>query len=131
MTESASDGAQTVSIRWGVLVAGLVLLAVLLFSPIKGWLNRIPYLWHVVYPLLTIFAAALVAHAVATQEGLLTIVKWMLLLIGTAGAAIHTYGGARIFFTVGRWAALLFVAVEVLHTISEGLSGDGEARTTA
>lgn len=131
MAENASNGTRTAPISWGVLIAGLLLLAVLVFSPIKEWLNRIPYLWHVLYPLLTIFAAALVVSAVMAKEGVLTVAKWMLLLIGTAGATVYTYGGARIFFTAGRWGALLFIAVEIIHNVVEGLSSDGEVDTAS
>jgi hypothetical protein len=50
--------------RFVVFAAGLMILLLLLLPPVKALLNSIPYLWEVLYPLLT----ALSVYAVATAS---------------------------------------------------------------
>jgi hypothetical protein len=116
---SNSDGT-----GWSSLLAvalGLAILGVLLLTPIKTWLNQIPNLWRVVYPMMALFAVALFVRSVQDHAGLVVLVKWVVLLAAALSATVHAYGGARIFFTLGRWGAILFITLEVITTLVEGL----------
>lgn len=123
MTEQRHQAAPTAIMKIGILLLGLALLAVLLLPPVKGWLNRIPHFWDVLYPLLTLFAGYVFISAIVAREGVLSVVTWGLLLTSTLCATIFTYGGAHAFFTVGRWSALLFIAAQVVDTLVDVVSG--------
>lgn len=110
-----------------VLAAGLVILIFLLLPAVRGWLSRIPFIWEVLYPLLTVFAGYLVVSSIRAGESVAVVIKWGLLLVGALGVTIYTYGGAAMFFTVGRWSAILFIAAEVLHTVVGATMSGAEA----
>jgi hypothetical protein len=116
-------------VSWGSLISvvlGLAILGILLLTPIKSWLNRIPNLWRVVYPLMVLFAGALLARAVRAREGVIALIKWIVLLAAALSATLYAYDGPRLFFNLGRWGAFLFIVIEVVQTLVEGLvSGDG------
>ena len=113
----------TPTIRPTIILVGLLLLAVILLTPVKGWLNQIPYIWHVLYPLLTLFAGYLVVSATQSSENPLAIGKWAILLIAAACASIHVlFDVPRIFFTLSRAGAIVFIAAEVAHSLLESLA---------
>ncbi len=113
----------TPTIRPTIILVGLLLLAVILLTPVKGWLNRIPYIWHVLYPLLTLFAGYLVVSATQSGEDPLAIGKWAILFIAAACASIHVlFDVSRIFFTLSRAGAIVFIAAEVADSLFESLA---------
>jgi hypothetical protein len=113
--------------RFGVLAAGLIILLLLLLPPVKGLLNSIPYLWAVLYPLLTALSVYAVATAIRAREPLLFVAKPIVLLLAAACMTAYFYGAAPIFFTVGRWSALLFIAAEVIHLLVGGIGVPAKA----
>jgi uncharacterized SAM-binding protein YcdF (DUF218 family) len=117
--EQSSDVAPWV--RFVSLALGLLLLGVLLLSPVRAWLNQIPNFWQIVYPLLTLFTGYLVVSGLRAKEGVLTTAKWIVLFASALCATIYALGAGRIFFTVARWAAILFIVAEVLLTVFEEL----------
>jgi hypothetical protein len=130
MTTGSGDQPATKNIRFPVILAGLLLLAIVLLTPVKGWLNQIPHLWQVLYPLLTLLAGYLLVSAARAREGWLTIAKWALLLASAACASGYfLLALPYAFFTMGRWGAIVFIAVEVVHSAAESLSGDAEPGT--
>jgi hypothetical protein len=131
MTTRGGDQPATKGIRFAVILAGLLLLAVILLTPVRGWLNQVPYLWQVLYPLLTLLAGYLLYSASRAREGGLTMAKWALLLASAACASAYfLLGLPYTFFTLGRWGAIVFIAVEVVHSLAESLSGDVGPGTT-
>ena len=114
--------------RFVVLAAGLIILLLLLLPPVKGLLNGIPYLWEVLYPLLTVLSVYALATAVKAREPLLSVAKPALLLLAAACMTAYIYGVAPIFFTVGRWSALLFIAAEVVHVVIDAAGVPAKAR---
>jgi hypothetical protein len=77
---------ESVRTPWGGIIAvaiGLLILGVVLLTPVKGWLNRIPNLWRIFYPLMALFAGYLVVSAFREDEGqlkALAVGKWAVLL---------------------------------------------------
>ena len=129
MTNQDTRTTETVGRNIAVVVLGLVLLAAVLLTPIKGWLNQIPHLWEVLYPLLALFSAYLVIRAAVAREGWISVVKWGLLCLGALSASLYVLANvSRAFFTVGRWGAIVFIVVEVIHTVAESVFGMGESR---
>jgi hypothetical protein len=120
---AAGESDATGGHRFIVLVAGLIIMALLLLPPVRSALNRIPYLWHVAYPALTLIAGYLVGSAVLTREPVLVIVKWALLLVGAAAITVYTYGGPSLLFAVGRWSAILFILAEVVDVARGATAG--------
>jgi hypothetical protein len=113
--------------RFVVFAAGLMILLLLLLPPVKALLNSIPYLWEMLYPLLTALAVYAVATAVRAREPLLSVAKLTLLLLAAACMTAYFYGAAPIFFTVGRWSALLFIAAEVVHLVVDSIGVPAKA----
>jgi Ni,Fe-hydrogenase I cytochrome b subunit len=114
------------TIRVAVVLIGLLLLAVVLLTPVKGWLNRIPYLWQVLFPLLTLLAGVALIGEIRARGSWLSLAKWALLLASAASASItFLLDGPRLFFTLGRWGAIAFIIVEVTHSLVESLAGEG------
>ncbi|MCD6286456.1 MAG: hypothetical protein J7M39_11150 [Anaerolineae bacterium] len=114
-------------VRFISLALGLLVLALLLLTPVKAWLNQIPNFWQFVYPLLTLFAAYLVIGSLRTKEGAATTAKWAVLFASALCATAYAWGAGRAFFTVARWSAVLFIVAEVLLTILEGSTGTDDA----
>jgi hypothetical protein len=112
-------------IRIGAVLLGFALMAVFLSPTVKGWLNRIPNFWRIFYPLLTLFSGYLLVSAVVAGDGVVAAIKWLILVIAVLGATAFVYGAPRVFFTVGRVGAIVFIVVEVLHTLLEGVLGQG------
>jgi hypothetical protein len=113
-----------------VVVLGLALLAAVLLTPIKGWLNQIPHLWEVLYPLLALFAAYLVVRTAAAREGWISILKWGVFCLSALSASLYVLADvSRTFFTLGRWGAIVFIIVEVIHTVAQDVFGVGERQT--
>jgi hypothetical protein len=110
------------------VLLGLVLVAIILFTPVRTWLNQIPYLWEILYPVLTVVAGYLMVTAVLGREGWLAIVKWAVLALGALAATVHIFGGPRVLFTVGRWAAVAFIALEIIAAAIKAVRGSGEAQ---
>lgn len=113
--------------RLVVLAVGFIILMLLLLPPVKGLLNRVPYIWNVVYPLLAVFAGYLIVSAALAREPILPVMKWVLLLVAAASMTGYVYAGAPILFTVGQWSAMLFMAAEVVHVIVETLHAPAHA----
>lgn len=107
--------------RYVSLALGLLLLAALLLTPVRAWLNQIPNFWPIVYPLLTLFAGYLVVSSLRAKEGFLATVKWGVLFVSALCATIYAFGAGRGFFTVARWSAILYIVAEVLLTVFEEL----------
>jgi len=102
------------------LAVGLLIPVILFLTPLKAWLNQIPYLWQFVYPLLSLFAGYLVIGSLRAREGAVTTAKWAVLSASALCATAHAWGAGGTFFTVARWSAILFIVAEVLLTILEG-----------
>ena len=113
--------------RFISLALGLLVMALLLLTPLKAWLNQIPYLWRIVYPLLSLFAGYLVNRSLREKEGLLATAKWAVFFASALCATANTWGAGRIFFTVARWSAILFIVAEVLLTVFAGSAGMDDA----
>ncbi len=105
--------------RFVLLAVGFVILVLLLLPPVKQTLNRIPYLWEVLYPLTMVLSGYLALTAALAREPLLSVGKWSLLFVAAACMAGFVYGAAPIFFTLGRWGALLFIAAEVVLAVMD------------
>lgn len=103
--------------RFLPLIVGLAVLLALFLTPLRQWLNQIPYLWHVLYPLLTLFGAYLVMDSVRRREEGGIIAKWVILLVAALSATLHIYGAGRFFYTLSRWGALFFVVAEIIDTV--------------
>jgi hypothetical protein len=116
MTHPESSAPTTFWRRFLPLTLGLVILSILLLTPMKRWLNQIPYLWEVLYPLLTLFAGYLVVDAVRNREEPGIIATWSLLFLATLSALLFTYTGDRLFYTFSRWGAFIFVGAQVIDT---------------
>ena len=100
--------------RFVPLAFGLLILLVLLLTPVHGWLNRIPNLWEVLYPLLTVFGAYLLITGVRRREGPVALVKWSVLLAAALSATLYAYGATRIFFFFSHcFARLLVLTVDM------------------
>jgi hypothetical protein len=126
MTEDRNSEPTRAS-RLVVLAVGFIILMLLLLPPVRGLLNRVPYIWDVLYPLLMVFAGYLVVTAALACEPILSVMKWVLLLVAAACMTGYVYAGAPIFFTVGQWSAMLFMAAEVVHVIIETLHAPAHA----
>jgi hypothetical protein len=113
--------------RFVVLAVGFVILLLLLLPPVRGMLNQVPYLWEVLYPVLTVLAGYLVVSAVQAAEPFLSVLTGVLLLVAAASMTGYTYGAAPLFFTVGRWSALLFIVAEVVHLVIDMLRAPAKA----
>lgn len=123
MTTENQRSDSTTTIRLTVVLLGLLVLAIILLTPVKGWLNRIPHMWQILNPLLTLLAGYLVLSAVRARESWLTVVKWALLLTGTACASLYfLFDVSPIFFTLGRWGAIAFIALEVVRSLVASLT---------
>lgn len=111
--------------RFLPLAVGLVVVLVMLFTPVNQWLNQVPYLWEVLYPLMTLFGGFLVASAIRDREEAGVIAKWVVLFLAALSATLYIYSGDRLFYTLSRWGAFFFVAAEIIDTVL----GVGEAGT--
>jgi hypothetical protein len=114
-------------VRFISLALGLVVLALLLLTPLKAWLNQIPNFWQFVYPLLSLFAGYLVIDSLRANEGAVTTAKWAVLFASALCATAYALGAGSTFFTVARWSAILFIVAEVLLTVFEGSTGMDDA----
>jgi len=114
-------------VRFISLALGLLVLALLLLTPLKAWLNQIPNFWQFVYPLLALFAGYLVICSLRAKEGAVTMAKWAVLFASALCATAYAWGAGSTFFTVARWSAVLFIVAEVLLTIFEGSTGMDDA----
>ncbi|MGC9348445.1 MAG: hypothetical protein ACP5JG_09935 [Anaerolineae bacterium] len=129
MSKKSEQTITSLLLRIGAVVVGLALMAVFLSPTVKGWLNRIPNFWRVFYPLLTLFAGYLLVSAIFAGDGVVAAVKWLILVLAALSATAFVYGAPRIFFTIGRTGAIVFIVVEVLHTLLEGVLGESETET--
>jgi hypothetical protein len=114
-------------VRFISLALGLLVLALLLLTPLKAWLNQIPNFWQFVYPLLALFAGYLVIGSLRAKEGAVMTAKWAVLFASALCATAHAWGAGATFFTVARWSAILFIVAEVLLTVFEGSTGMDDA----
>jgi len=103
--------------RYVSIAAGFLILLVLLATPVKGWLNGIPHLWQVVYPLTLVFAGALVVSSLRSGEHVLVTAKWSVLLVAALCATLSAFGAGYAFFVISRWAAIIAIVAEVLLTL--------------
>ncbi len=114
MTQNTDDGEQAGFWgKYGVIFAALVILVGLMLPPVKSWLNAIPYLWNIVYPLLTLFALFVLIKVVQLKDGPVTLFKWVLLLIAAAAMTVAKFGWGAVFFTIGRTVAVIFIVLEL------------------
>ena len=102
------------AVRIGTALVGLLLVAVFLLPPVKAFLNGIPHFYKVFYVVLTLLAGYLVVMAAYTRQGALAIGTWALLFWAAACSAVYVFGGARIFFSLGRWGAIVFIVVSTV-----------------
>lgn len=110
MSEEREEGTLWGRFVWPV--AGLLILVVLLATPVRGWLNRVPHLWEIVYPLTLVFAGALVVSSLRAREHALVTAKWGVLLVAALCATLSVFGAGRGFLVVSRWAAIVAIAAE-------------------
>jgi len=117
MTDNSRTGQGGGMHRAVIALVGLAVLLVALFTPVRAWLNGIPYLWHVLYVMLTALSGYLCISSYVLREGRLDTAKWAVLCVSGAAAAVHAFGGGAIFFTIGRWGVILFLVVEVVQVV--------------
>ena len=107
--------------RYSVIAAAVVILVVIMLPPVKRWLNSIPHLWTVLYPLLSVFSLYVLIKVIQGKEGLITIIKWSLLLISALAMTVAVLGLGAAFFTVGETLAVVFIILELVTFIYDVL----------
>ena len=124
------DGAVTSRNRgiWSTVVTLLVLVAAIV-PPLllRGWLNRVPHLWDVYFPLLAILSGVFLVKSIRDREGWLSVGTWGLLTAGAhCGAIFYLFDAPRVFYSLGRWLSIAFVVAQALQVFAEGLSGGAD-----
>lgn len=99
--------------KYGVILAAVLVLLGLILTPVKRWLNSIPYLWMILYPLLSLFSLYVLVCAIQAKESLITLIKWGILLIAAVAMAAAAFSMGAVFYSVGRTAAVIFIIVEL------------------
>ena len=113
---------------WATVLTLFVLLAAVV-PPIllRGWLNRIPHLWQVFFPLLTILAGYLVVRAARLREGWVAVATWGLLCAGAACAAVfHLFGAPHLFYSLGRGLSIAFIVAQAVAVLADGFARNDE-----
>lgn len=98
-------------IDWSIVVSFLVLLVILL-PPVKRWLNAIPHLWSVLYPLLAIFLLIVVLRLVKNKESILVIIQFSILCLSAILMSLAVLASNTALHTAGRFTALVFIVLE-------------------
>jgi hypothetical protein len=110
-----------------VLTLFVLLVAVVPPILLRGWLNRIPHLWQVFFPLLTFLAGYLVVRAVRRREGWMVVATWGLLCAGaTCAAVFHILGAPRVFYSLGRGLSIAFIVAQAVQVLADGYTGPAE-----
>jgi hypothetical protein len=99
--------------NYAVIIAAVAILIGLMLPPVKRWLNAVPYLWTIVYPLLTLFAFFVFVKVIQDKEDKVTILKWGVLLFSALAMTVAKFGLGAPFFTIGRTLAIIFIIVEL------------------
>ncbi len=110
---------------WSTGVTLLVLVAAIV-PPLllRGWLNRVPHLWDVYFPLLAILAGTFLVKSIQGREGWLSVGTWGLLTAGAlCGATFYLFDAPHVFYSLGRGLSIAFVVAQALQVLIEGLSG--------
>ena len=113
--------------KYGAILGGVLVLIGFLLPPVKRWLNAIPYLWHVLYPLLSLFSLYIIMRAIKTKESVITGIKWCILLVSAVAMTAATYGLGTGLYWVGRTSAIVFIIVELATFIVDAAGGSESA----
>lgn len=108
----------------GFVVLAILLVIIFLLPPVKKWLNEIPYLFEVVYPLLALFSIYGLYQAYRSESGAFTLLKWVLLLVATGSSVLAVYGAGAFFFTLRQIGAVAFIVLEIGHTLVGGFPSE-------
>ena len=107
----------------GAVVLALLIVIVFLLPPVKQWFNQTPYLFEVLYPLLTLFSIYLLYQAYRAKAGTFVLFKWALLLVAAASSVLAVYGAGALFYTVRLVSAEVFIVLEIGHILVESFIG--------
>jgi hypothetical protein len=99
--------------KYAVIIFTVAILVVITLSPVKRWLNSIPYLWIILYPLLSIFSLYLFIKSIQSNDEAIVIIKWGLLVISAILMTLAVLGVGSVLFTVGKILAVLFIILEL------------------
>ncbi len=108
--------------KYAVIIAAILVLVGLMLPPVKMWLNAIPYLWTVLYPLLSLYSLYVLIRVIQAKDSLITIVKWGILLVSAAAMTAAVLGLGATFYTVGRTAAVIFIILELGTFLHDAVS---------
>ncbi len=111
-------------IRFRVIIVAAVVFIGLMLPPVKKWLNAIPYLWTVFYPLLSLFSLYILIKVIQGKEGPVTYIKWSLLLVSALSMTVAKFGLGSVFFTLGRTLAVVFIIVELVTFLYDNIRSE-------
>lgn len=107
-----------------VLIVALVIVAVFLLTPVKGWLNSNPLVFTLIFLALLVFSAYGLVMSLRDKESWRSWLAWGLALVAALLATVWAFGAGVIFLTIARYAAMLFVALEVILTVLDIISSE-------
>ena len=99
-------------IDWSILASILVFIFILL-PPVKRWLNAIPHLWSILYPLLAGFSFIVVIRLIRNKESLLEIIQFCVLCLASFLMSFAVLTSNAALHTAGRYTALAFIVFEL------------------
>jgi hypothetical protein len=114
MTQTGIDERQrSVWRQFGIIIIAALVLVAIMLRPVKTWLNSIPFLWIVLYPLLSIFSLYVFIRIIQGNEGIVAIIKWAILLLSAVAMTLAVLNLGAVFYTIGKVAAVLFIILEL------------------